>query len=80
MAVSKVKTTKQTQTFMLAHTCLHKQTHACPNTCKARHAEALDLEASGKLVRHAARSCEVEDIVALTDLSPLSCLAQIPTE
>lgn len=75
--VSKVKR-HHTNTLVCMHA--HKHMHAHPNTYKARHAEVLDLEASGRFLRHVARSCEVGDIVALADSSPLPCLAQSPTE
>ncbi len=87
--VSKVNHTIQTENLLRrpahAHICQHMHTHTHTHThtyaqTNTKSAEAPDLEASGKILRHAARSCEVRDIVAVVDLSTFPYLAPSPTE
>lgn len=58
--------------------CLRKKTHTHIHTPK-HPSEVPDREASGKFFRQVVGSCDTEDAAALTDLSPLPCLARSPT-
>lgn len=61
--VSGVKNTTYTHTCVYACTYMPELTH--PNTHRVHRAKAPDLQASGKFLRHAVGSCEVEDTMAL---------------